>query len=245
MSKLKENKMKWIGYVILAVVLLFCVNHLYRNRRVRFEDDMMRQMICLELGKDKDSQDVTYRDLETIEELDIGPIGEYETIVDVAKFKNLKKLRVNMEITNSDSYYELFRKKQDGSMYYPAVNKEKLIKIQEELKEISKKLKKLESFVFSNINESCNITDFMFIKNLKNLKELTLCFANISDYSFLQNGIVLEKVDLEQSNIEKADDLLNLKNVNRLILTGTPLAENEEEISRLEQAFPEAKIVGN
>lgn len=56
---------------------------------------------------------------------------------------------------------------------------------------------------------------------------------------------MLEKVDLEQSNIENADDLLNLKNVNRLILTGTPLAENEEEIGRLEKAFPEAKIVGN
>lgn len=165
MKKLKQNKFKTFIYLVIIVVVVFCGNWLYKGRRVHFKDDMMRQVICLELGKDKDSQDVTYRDLETIEELDIGPIGEYETIVDVAKFKNLKKLRVNMEITNSDSYYELFRKKQDGSMYYPAVNKEKLIKIQEELKEISKKLKKLESFVFSNINESCNITDFMFIKN--------------------------------------------------------------------------------
>ncbi len=243
MSKLKEKKVKWIGYVILAVVLLICVNYLYKNRRVHFEDDKMRQIICLELGKDKDSKDVTYRDLESIEELDIGPIGEYETIIDVAKCKNMKKLRVNVEITHRDLCYELFQKNEDGSMYYPLVDKKKLFKVQEELEKVSKKLKKLESFVFSNINESCNIKDFTFLENFKGLKELTLCFVNISDYSFLENCIELEKVDLEQSNMDNADVLLKLKYVNRLILTGTPLAENKEEISRLEKAFPEANIV--
>ncbi len=243
MEKLKHSKIKIYVYIVIIAIVAFVGNWLYKGRRVHFEDDKMRQVICLELGKDKESQDVTYRDLETIEELDIGPIGEYETIIDVAKCKNIKKLRVNVEITHRDLCYELFQKNEDGSMYYPLVDEKKLFKVQEELEKVSKKLKKLESFVFSNINESCNIKDFKFLENFKGLKELTLCFVNISDYSFLENCIELEKVDLEQSNIENADVLLKLKYVNRLILTGTPLAENEEEISRLEKAFPEAWII--
>ncbi len=243
MKKLNRSKIKMFAFIVIIVAVAFCGNWLFKGRRVHFEDDKMRQVICLELGKDKDSKDVTYRDLESIEELDIGPIGEYETIIDVAKCKNMKKLRVNVEITHRDSCYELFQKNEDGSMYYPLIEKKKLFKVQEELEKVSKKLKKLESFVFSNINESCNIKDFTFLENFKGLKELTLCFVNISDYSFLENCIELEKVDLEQSDIDNADVLLKLKYINRLILTGTPLAENEEEISRLEKAFPEAKIV--
>ena len=243
MENIRKNKVKYVVYVVIIVAVAFCGNWLYKDRRVHFEDNMMRQVICLKLGKDKDSKDITYRELETIEELDIGPVGEYETLIDIGKFRNLKKLRVNVEITSDDSYYELFQKNTDGRLYYPPVDEKKLIRVQEELKIVVKKLKKFESFVFSNVNESCNITDFTFLKESKNLKELTLCFVDASDYSFLENYTELKKVDLEQSNIEKADVLLNLKNVNRLILTGTPLAQNEEELVKLKKAFPEAEIV--
>ena len=245
MEKLKRSKLKIFVYVVIIVAVVFCGNWLYKGRRVHFEDDMMRQVICLELGKDKDSHDVTYRELETIEELYIGPVGYFDTIEDVAKCKNLKLLLVNVEIAERETYYELYQKTENGKIYYPPVDEEKIVLVQDDLKEILKKLKKLEMFGFTNVNESCNITDFTFLKEAKNLKELALCFVNASDYSFLENYTELKKVDLEQSNIEKADVLLNLKNVNRLILTGTPLAQNEEELAKLKQAFPEAKIVAD
>ena len=245
MENIRKNKVKYVVYVVIIVAVAFCGNWLYKGRRVHFEDDMMRQVICLELGKDKDSHDVTYRELETIEELYIGPVGTFETIEDVAKCKNLKLLLVNVEIAERETYYELYQKTENGKIYYPPVDEEKIVLVQDDLKEIMKKLKKLEMFGFTNVNESCNITDFTFLKQAKNLKELALCFVNASDYSFLENYTELKKVDLEQSNIEKADVLLNLKNVNRLILTGTPLAQNEEELAKLKQAFPEAKIVAD
>jgi len=75
MEKLKRSKIKMFVFIVIIVAVVFCGNWLYKGRRVHFEDDMMRQVICLELGKDKDSKDVTYRDLETIEELRIGPVG--------------------------------------------------------------------------------------------------------------------------------------------------------------------------
>ena len=59
----------------------------------------------------------------------------------------------------------------------------------------------------------------------------------------LENCRKLENVDLWKSSIETADSLLKLKNVNKFWLTGTPLAENEEELNRLREAFPEAKII--
>ena len=80
-------------------------------------------------------------------------------------------------------------------------------------------------------------------KMLKNLKKIQISYGNVEDYSVLESCYKVKIVDLWYSNIENADVLLKLKYVDKFILTGTPLAENEEEISRLEKAFPEAKIV--
>ncbi len=243
MSKLKKSKVKWIGCVILAIVLVICVNCLYKNRKVHFADDKMRQVICLELGKDKDSQDVTYRDLEKIEELEIGPVGEFETIIDVAKCKNLKKLWVNVEITERNASYEVFEKTKTGVIYYPPVSKEKVKRIQKDLGEILKNAKAIEDFGFTNVNESLNIKNIEFLKYGANIKTINISYGNIEDYSMLEKCSKLEKVELWKSNIETADVLLKLKHVNKFWLTDTPLAQNVEEISRLEDAFPEAKII--
>ena len=243
MEKLKRSKIRMFTYVVIIVAVAFCGNWLYKNRRVHFEDDMMRQVICLELGKDKDSKDITYRELEQIEELRIGPVGTFETIEDVAKCKNLKQLLVNVEITDRDAYYELYQKTEDGKMYYPPIDEKKIKKVQDELEEILKRDKKIEVFRFTNVNESCNIKSFEFFKYAKNLREIGISFANAKDYSVLGNCSNLKKVDLWYSDIEIADNLLKLKNVEKFWLTGTPLAQNKEEISRLEKAFPDAWII--
>ena len=141
MEKLKRGKIKIFAYIVIIVAIAFGGNWLYKGRKVHFEDDKIRQVICLELGKDKDSNDVTYRDLETIEELEIGPVGEFETIIDVAKCKNLKKLWVNVEITDRNASYEVFEKTKEGVIYYPPVSKEKVKRIQEDLGEILKNVK--------------------------------------------------------------------------------------------------------
>jgi len=123
------------------------------------------------------------------------------------------------------------------------LNANQIESIQEDLEKIFKSAKEIESFGFSNFNESCNITKIDFLKYAKNLKKIDISYGNVEDYSVLESCNKLEDIDLWYSDIDNADVLLKLKYVNRLILTGTPLAENEEEISRLEKAFPEAKIV--
>ena len=243
MEKLKRSKVKTFVYVVIIVAVVFCGNWLYKGRRVHFEDDMMRQVICLELGKDKDSQDVTYRDLDSIEELKIGPVGNFETIEDVAKCKNLKKLWVNVEITENVAYYEVFEKKENGTIYYPPVSEEKLKRIQKDLEKILKNAKLIEDFGFTNVNKSLNIENIGFLKYGKNLKVLNISYANIEDYSVLKNCRKLEEIELWKDNIEKADVLLKLENIKKIWITGTPLAQNQEEIAKLKIAFPEAEII--
>ena len=243
MSRLKGKRIKVIGCIMVVIVLGLCGNWLYKGRRVHFEDDMMRQVICLELGKDKDSKDVTYRDLETIEQLYIGPVGTFETIEDVAKCKNLKKLRVNMSIGREKASFELFEITETGERYYPPVSEEKMKRMQEDLEKIFKSVKSIESFGFSNVNDTFNIPDIEFLKYGENIKDINISYANITDYSVLENCSKLKKVDLWYSDVESADDLLKLKNVEKFWLTGTPLAQEQEEIKRLEKAFPEAWII--
>ena len=243
MEKLKRSKMKIFVYIVIIVAVTFVGNRLYKGRKVHFADDKMRQVICLELGKDKDSHDVTYRDLETIEELEIGPVGEFETIIDVAKCKNLKKLWVNVEITDRNASYEVFEKTKEGVIYYPPVSKEKVKRIQEDLGEILKNAKVIEDFGFTNVNESLNIKNIEFLKYGTNIKIINISYGNIEDYSTLEKCSKLERVELWKSNIKSADALLKLKNVKKFWLTDTPLAQNEKEIAKLKKAFPEAKMI--
>ena len=60
MEKTKRVKVKIFTYIVIIVAIVVVGNWLYKERKVHFADDKMRQVICLELGKDKDSQDVTY-----------------------------------------------------------------------------------------------------------------------------------------------------------------------------------------
>ena len=245
MSRLKGKKIKIIGCIIVAVLIIYGTNWLYKGRKVQFEDDMMRQVICLELGKDKDSQDVTYRDLETIEELEIGPVGNFETIEDVAKCKNLKKLWINVSLSRSDATFELYEITETGESYYPPVSKKKMERIQKDLEKILKNAKLIEDFDVTNVNDTFNIPEIEFLKYGKNIKKINISYSNIKDFSVLENCSKLRSVDLWYSDIESAEVLLKLKYVNRLILAGTPLAENEKEVAKLKQAFPEADIVAD
>lgn len=173
----------------------------------------------------------------------IGPVGEFETIIDVAKCKNLKRLLVNVEITERDAYYNLFQKSKDGKIYYPPIDEQRKEIIQDDLEKILKKVKGIEEFRFTNVNETCNIGNIDFLKSTRNIKEIDMVFINVREYSDLKNCSKVEKVDLSESNIGTADTLLKLKKLNKLVLINTPLAKNEEEINRLKEVFPEAKII--
>lgn len=111
------------------------------------------------------------------------------------------------------------------------------------MEKILKSAKLIEDFDFTNVKNSFDMRDMEFLKYGKNIKKIDISYSNIKDYSVLENCKKLRNIDLWYSDIDSADDLLKLKYVNRLILTGTPLAQNEEEIAKLQKAFPEAEII--
>ena len=52
----------------------------------------------------------------------------------------------------------------------------------------------------------------------------------------------LENLDLTETNISQAEDILKFKNLKYLNITDTPLAENEEQIELIEKQFPGIEI---
>ena len=157
----------------------------------------------------------------------------------------MQKVWVNSSVPQGEVGFELYEITETEERYYPPVSKEKMERIQKDLEKILKSARKIEEFSFSNVNNTFNLTDIEFLKYGKNIEDILIAYANISNFSVLENCSKLRSVDLWYSDIESAEVLLKLKYVNRLILAGTPLAENEKEVAKLRQAFPEAKIVAD
>lgn len=243
MKKLNGKWIKVIIIVIIAVGGVIFFQQMYVERRVDFADDKMRQVICLALKKDANAQDVTYREIEKIEELRIGPIGEFKTLEDIEKCKNLKVLIINTDFSGEQSDYKIYKKNDIGKMQFSIVEEARILEIEKELEEIFNKVHGIEEFRITNARGNCGISKIEFLKNAKNLKELAICFEDIDDYDALEDCERLEIIDLSESDIDNADVLMKLKKVQKFWLTGTPLAENKEEIQKLREAFPEAEII--
>ena len=88
-------------YLLVAIILIafLCVGartyYKMQNRYVTFEDENMAITICDALGEDVQQDEVRYKDLANITELDIGFLGNYETLIDIEKCYALKNLYVN------------------------------------------------------------------------------------------------------------------------------------------------------
>ena len=52
----------------------------------------------------------------------------------------------------------------------------------------------------------------------------------------------LENLDLTETNISQAEDILKFKNLKYLNITDTPRAENAEQLELIQKQFPEIEI---
>lgn len=246
---MKKNRKKSIKIfmiimsIIIIIGLVITAQQIYKERKVEFADDMMRQVMCLKLGYDTDYQKLTYREIEKIEELRIGPVGEFETLEDISKCKNLKVLIINTDFPVNVPDYELYKKEENGNFEFSVVEDSKVLKMQEDLEKIFRKVPGIEKFIITNAKENFPITEINFLREAKNVKDLSVCFESIQDYSALEECKSLEELDLWNSDIDSAKPLLKLKNIKRIDLTGTPLSEDEEELEKLKEAFPDAKMI--
>ena len=242
MRKLIEKK-KRVGIIaaVILIIIAYLVYQLYRERKVEFADDKMRQVICLELGKDKDGDEVMYKELDKIEKIKVGAIGDFETLEDLAKCREIKELRVNVWLLAADASYEVYEAEQLQKIH-PSASKEKIPEIEKNLTEIFKSNRRMEIFTFWNDEQSCDIKSLKFLKYASNIEILYLNYLNVGDYSAIECCGKLENLELWCCDIETADSLLGLKNIKTIDLTGTPLSKNEKEMKRLQDALPDVEI---
>ncbi len=53
---------------------------------------------------------------------------------------------------------------------------------------------------------------------------------------------IIKKIRITCSDISKAEDIIGLENLESIMILNTPLAENPEEVKKLQEAYPEADI---
>ena len=90
----KKNNL-YIMLVILVVIFVVILGYIYMNRHVKFKDSNMAYEISRTIGPNVNPENVKYKDVYAIKELNIGFPGKYDTLEDIKLCKNLRILTIN------------------------------------------------------------------------------------------------------------------------------------------------------
>ena len=234
---MKLNKKKTVKTILLTVLALIGAYFLWQNSPVHFKDENMGVVICNMIGRGVTPETVRRKDLKRVTSLDIGCVGNYETLLDIGKCVNIKKLSINGGIPKSDPAYEVTH---DG--WGRSLTEADSIRIEEELETVIPKLKGLKKFGYYVYTENSDIESWDFLQSCPELTIISITHSKVSDYGFLDTFENLRWVSLWGSGVETADSLVNIQDPIRLDIPDTPLSENEEEVQRLCKALPNTEI---
>ncbi len=251
---------KRISIIVFIAVIALTITVLVDNsHRVDFEDETMAEMIAKTVGMEK-ADKLHIDDLDKVEILNIGYTGNYDTLMDIEKCLNLRRLIIGYP-GYTQAYYPFF----DREMPKPE-SKERVKQIEKELGSILEKCPNIVNIYISNEKGNCELDNLEFLEKGKNLEYInlyyqtdinyssisecekvvfvSLYYCEVSDLSMLSELEDLKRLNLEGTNVADVEELLKLKNLNNLeiVLTNTPLAEKTEELENLQQQFPELDI---
>ena len=207
-------------------------------------------------------------DLKYVTSVDIVLLRHYETLVDLEKCCNLEFLKIRDGYGDDivkwgdgvEQYYEMKHLNPP-----PLLSTEKIQQFETELEGILKECQKLKHLYILNIEETFSLDSLQFLiygENLTGLglyylgdidyspilectkiEVLTLYDCDISELGQISKLEELQILDLDYTQIAEVGDIVNLKHLERLYITGTPLAENEEELQILREALPNLEII--
>ncbi len=212
-----------IVILILSGMGLVKAKEWHDNSVVDFADETMGQVLCeaCYMGSAVTVGNVTYNDLKNIGELRIGYVGNYDTLMDIQYCTGVQELSVTGGIGK--------------------LSEQDIETVQQELGKILPKLKKLKWLSIGS-EEKEGWTSIEFLRNQDSIEKLWIGSCKATDYSVLQTCTSLKEIKIEYSDISQADDLIGLKKLESIIIYSTPLAENPEEVKKLQEAYPGADI---
>lgn len=253
-KNMKKSTVIFISIVMLMAVIALIIAVLIDNsHKVAFEDATMAEMISKSAGVETVNK-IREADLEKIEELNIGYTGYYETLVDIEKCTNLRRLIIGYPNCPL-SYYPFV-----GRKIPEPESKERVKQIEKELGSILEKCPNITTIYLSNENGNCELDNVEFLKKGKKLIVVSLYYQGDIDYSpiseiphlnmlsfeecnmtelnMLDGLTELESLWIEKCDVSKAGEIVNVKSLKELEIEDTPLAGNAEELEIIFENCP-------
>ena len=241
---------------ILSVTAIITLPIIRDNaRKVTFADERMGNRI-VSYAKMRE-EDFREEDLNKVEWLKTGYTGQYSTLVDIEKCKQLEKL----EIGRAFSLYAEEHGYKEHDL--EPESEERIQQIKKELASILKNCPKLERLDLIGQKKYFELGDVSFLRNGKRLKSLAfrcqpeLDYSTLSECSNLRTLIFqgcemseldmlshlnkLEHLEVMQSEVSEAGDILKLQSLTELVFADTALAGNEEQLNLILENCPDIK----
>ena len=226
-----------ITVVVLCVLGIPVGRHWYNNHAIKFEDTNMKKLMasaCKEVYSEQ--LNITPNDMKKVKVLNIGYAGYYDTLKDLKWCTELETLQIDMGVyESSEAAYEIAQGEAPDD-----VKEEKVKQFEEELGKILPKLKKLK-VVYIAGDCGCEWSSLDFLEDCNQIEAISMYHLNVTDYSVLKKCENLKKIVFFDCPISKADDLIGLEHLEWIGISGTPLAQDEEEMKKLKEAYPNAE----
>ena len=231
-----------IKKIVITVIVLCAIGiplgmRIYNKSEIEFKDENMRTVMVRTSGYQHGGYETSRENLNEIKHLRLGYVGYYSTLEDIQWAKNMEQIEINMTELRGP-VYEIFEGKIPEK-----ISEEKVEQYERELGRVLPKLKKLK--IVNRISDfGCEWDSIEFLKDCDQIEDLSLSRFKLKDFSVLKQCKSLESISLYGAQIEKAEDLdlAGLKNLKYVSISGTPLAENLEEIKKLQEAYPGVEI---
>ena len=234
-----------IKKIIITVIVICAIGiplgmRIYNKSAVEFKDENMEKVMVYASTNEHGGDGTSRQNLSTIKKLRLGYVGYYDTLEDLKWAKNVEEIEINVKppMYEKEPAYEISKGKEPKE-----VSKEKVKQYEEELGKILPKLKQLKVLVIVS-DYGCEWNTLDFLNDCEQIKEISLIKVKVTDYSVLKQCKSLEKIDFYGAQIEKSEDLdlTGLENLKHISISNTVLAENQEEMKKLQKKYPDVEI---
>ena len=228
-----------------------------------FKEKLIKDEIIKDMGI---KGALTEQKLLSINKFCLEEYSECESLEDISKLKNIDRLTLGYR---SDKFKPEIISVSSVESADIIASKNKMY--ENDLKIIMDSCNKIECFEIIPSDNSIHFESLEFLAGTADsLEYLHLYYMDVDDYSYiyecanLQELVIYynqnfddedlvgidqlehcEAILLQGTNVSKADQFLEMKNLKTLCIENTPLAENEEELDRIREKFPDIVIRRN